>query len=71
MVLWLGTFLGSMLGTLGGFFGTALVFIIFEIGTGSYEDALLAWLITVPGGFVFGTWAGYRAALSIRRQRGP
>lgn len=52
-------------GGLAGLFLPALLAQLFDYGTGSYEDVLFIWFLTVPGGAALAAtlvWRGTRPA---------
>lgn len=58
---WMSAALGALCGGAVGLFGPVLVMSLLDIGTGSYEDVLVAWLLAVPSGVVVGGVAGFAA----------
>lgn len=51
-----GAFLGGAL----GLYGPVLIARVLSLGSGSYEEFLVVWLISVPSGFLAGGWGGAR-----------
>ena len=64
MWTWPITLIGAVAGAVVGLFAPALVFKLLGIGTGSYEDVMFLWLLTVPGGLALapGLARGWRHA---------
>ena len=44
---WLGALIGSIVGAAVGLYGPVLLFMLLNIGTGSYEDVLFIWPVTI------------------------
>lgn len=61
--------LGAALGFGGGLFGPVLVLKVVGYGSGSYEDVLPIWLLTLPGGMFLGGWVGFRVYEHLRTRR--
>lgn len=71
MLRWLAALLGAAFGILLGLFGPVLVLVALGSGSGSYEDVLPLWLLTLPLGAGLGGWGGHRLGAAWERRRGP
>ncbi|MCC7075278.1 MAG: hypothetical protein IT383_28455 [Deltaproteobacteria bacterium] len=68
---WVLALVGVAAGLALGLFGPVLVLAALELGSGSYEDVLFLWMVTLPGGAALGGWGGYRlGAAHARRHPG-
>ena len=62
----LGALLGASAGVAVGVVAPVVVFSTFSLGqTGSYEEFLVPWFLSIPAGFAVGGTSGLTAGLAI------
>ena len=62
MWVWLGGVVGLFGGGALGLFAPVVLGRLLSLGSGSYEDFLIGWLLAIPLGAIVGGWLGARLA---------